>query len=573
MHKRAAIALLISGLTMAGLYRYRRHLVSRLLGLPPAPYDVAVERDLRVPMPDGVELVADRHFPRAPGRFPTVLVRTPYGRKNPQTGFGLRRLAERGYNVVVQDVRGRFDSQGEFGFLKGEDADGRATMDWISGQPWFDGSLGLWGESYLGYTQWAAAPEAPDYLKAIMPEITASHFYPALYPDGAFNMDVSLPVTLLIEGQDDDAGASFSRDFLLLWIRLKLRRGFMRLPVGEADTHVSGRPNALYRDLLAHPEAGDAYWRARDQSQRVREVEAPAHLFGGWYDIFLRELLDDYAALVAAGKTPYLTVGPYPHGSFGALKEGLRETFAWFDLHLKGEAYRARTKPVRLYVMGADEWRELDAWPPPAEETRFYLHPDGHLSPESPPADTPPDRYRYDPADPTPAVGGALFGFSGRRGAVDNRKLESRPDVLVYTTPPLREDVEVIGPVRLELYAGSSLAHTDFFGRLCDVHPDGESVNACDGLFRLEPGKIEPQPDGSSRVEIDMWATAYRFRRGHRLRLQVSSGAHPRWNRNLGTGEPAATATTMLAAEQTVYHDREHPSAVVLPVTVPTSRT
>lgn len=573
MHKRTAIALLISGLTAAGLYRYRRRLVSRLLRLPPALHDVAVERGLRVPMPDGVELVADRHFPRAPGRFPTVLVRTPYGRKNPQTVFGCRRLAERGYNVVVQDVRGRFDSQREFGFLKGEEADGRATMDWVSGQPWFDGSLGLWGESYLGYAQWAAAPEAPDYLKALMPEITASHFYPALYPDGAFNMDVSLPVTLLIEGQDDDAGASFSRDFLLLWIQLKLRRGFMRLPVGEADMHVSGRPNALYRDLLAHPRARDAYWRDRDQSHRVRKVEAPAHLFGGWYDIFLRELLDDYAALVAAGKTPYLTVGPYPHGSFGGLKEGLRETFAWFDLHLKGEAHKARTKPVRLYVMGADEWRELDAWPPPAEETRFHLHPDGQLSPESPPADAPPDRYRYDPADPTPAVGGALFGFSGKRGAVDNRELEARPDVLVYTTPPLREDVEVIGPVRLELYAGSNLAHTDFFGRLCDVRPDGESINVCDGLFRLEPGKIEPQPDGSSRVEIDMWATAYRFRRGHRLRLQVSSGAHPRWNRNLGTEEPTPTAPTMLAAEQTVYHDREHPSAVVLPVTVPTSRT
>ncbi len=573
MHKRTAIALLISGLTAAGLYRYRRRLVSRLLGLPPALHDVAVERGLRVPMPDGVELVADRHFPRAPGRFPTVLVRTPYGRKNPQTVFGCRRLAERGYNVVVQDVRGRFDSQREFGFLKGEDADGRATMDWVSGQPWFDGSLGLWGESYLGYAQWAAAPKAPDYLKALMPEITASHFYPVLYPDGAFNMDVSLPVTLLIEGQDDDAGASFSRDFLLLWIQLKLRRGFMRLPVGEADVHVSGRPNALYRDLLAHPQARDAYWRDRDQSHRVRKVEAPAHLFGGWYDIFLRELLDDYAALVAAGKTPYLTVGPYPHGSFGGLKEGLRETFAWFDLHLKGEAHKARTKPVRLYVMGADEWRELDAWPPPAEETRFHLHPDGQLSPESPPADAPPDRYRYDPADPTPAVGGALFGFSGKRGTVDNRELEARPDVLVYTTPPLREDVEVIGPVRLELYAGSNLAHTDFFGRLCDVRPDGESINVCDGLFRLEPDKGEQQPDGSSRVEIDMWATAYRFRRGHRLRLQVSSGAHPRWNRNLGTEEPATTATTMLAAEQTVYHDREHPSAVVLPVTVPTSRT
>jgi hypothetical protein len=222
--------------------------------------------------------------------------------------------------------------------------------------------------------------------------------------------------------------------------------------------------------------------------------------------------------------------------------------------------------------MGLEEWREFDAWPPPAEETRFHLHPDGLLSPEAPPVGSPPDRYRYDPADPTPAVGGPLFGMSGKRGAVDNRDLESRPDVLVYTTPPLERDVEIVGPVHLELYAGSSLQHADFFGRLCDVHTDGKSINVCDGLFRLEPGEGEQQPDGSSQLEINMWATAYRFRRGHSIRLQVSSGAHPRWNRNLGTGEPVATATTMMAAEQTIYHDREQPSAVILPVNVSTSR-
>ncbi len=568
MNKRAMI--FISGLTTLGLYRYRRYLVPRLLGLPPAPYDVDVERGLRVPMPDGVELVADRYYPQAHGRFPTILVRTPYGRNNSPTDFLLRRLAERGYNMVIQDVRGRFDSQGEFEVFAGEDADGRATMEWVSDQPWFDGALGLWGASYLGFAQWAAAPGTPAYLKAIMPHIAGSRTYPIVYPDGAFNLDLALPYTILIEEQS----ASFFKNLLLqLRIRHGLRRGFMRLPVGEADVEVSGHPATFFRDWLAHPEAGEDYWQERDHSRRVREVEAPAHLFGGWYDFFLREFLDDYAALRDAGKTPYLTIGPYPHGSFGGLAEGLRETFAWFDLHLKGEAHKARTKPVRLYVMGADEWRELDVWPPPAEETRYHLHPGGRLSPEASPADAPPDRYRYDPADPTPAVGGPLFGFSGKRGAVDNRELESRPDVLVYTTSPLREDVEIIGPVRLELYAGSSLDQADFFGRLCDVHPDGRSFNVCDGLFRLGPGKGEPQPDGSSRVEIDMWATAYCFRRGHRLRLQVSSGAHPRWNRNLGTGEPAATATTMLAAEQTVYHDREHPSAVILPVTVSASHS
>src|ERR671910_3229072 len=568
MHKRAATALIISGLTALGVYRYRRGLISRLLGRPPALHNVAVERGLRVPMPNGVELVADRYRPREPGRFPTILVRTPYGRR--ASGFFVsHRMAERGYNVLVQDVRGRFDSEGGFDVFAGEDADGQATIEWISDQPWFDGSLGLWGMSYLAYAQWAAAPGAPSFLRAIMPQIGGSRVYPIFYPDGAFNLDLALPYSVLLEEQNTNRGGSWLKGLLLqLWIRRRIRRGFMHLPVGEADTEVSGSAKTFFRDWLAHPEASDTYWQDRDHSRRVHEMEAPVHLFSGWYDFFLRELLDDYQALINAGKTPHLRVGPYPHGSLGMIAEVLRETFAWFDQHLKGEPDKAQLKPVRLYVMGADEWHEFDAWPPPAEETRFHLHPDGRLSTEAPPVDSPPDHYRYDPADPTPAVGGPLFGLSGKRGAVDNSGLESRSDVLVYTTPPLEREVEIVGLARLELYAQSSLQHADFFGRLCDVLPSGVSINVCDGLFRLEQGEWEQQPDGSSRIEIDMWATAYRFRRGHSIRLQVSSGAHPRWNRNLGTGEPVATATTMLPAEQTVYHDREHPSAVILPVNV-----
>ena len=573
MHKRAATTLAISGLAALGVYRYRRGLVSRLLGLPPVLHDVAVERGLRIPMPDGVELVADRYLPRETGHFPTILVRTPYGRR--ASGYFVsQRMAERGYNVLVQDVRGRFESEGEFDIFAGEDADGQATIEWISDQPWFDGSLGLWGMSYLAYAQWAAAPGTPSFLKAIMPQIGGSSAYPIFYPDGAFNLDLALPYSILIEEQNNNAGASWLKGLLLqLRIRSRIRRGFMHLPVGEADAEVSGNAKTFFRDWLAHPEASDAYWQDRDHSRRVHEVEAPVHLFSGWYDFFLRELLDDYQALSNAGKAPYLRVGPYPHGSLGMMAEVLRETFAWFDQHLKGQTGEARPKPVRLYVMGADEWREFDAWPPPAEERRFHLHPAGLLCPEAPPIGSPPDRYRYDPADPTPAVGGPLFGMSGKRGAVDNRELEPRPDVLVYTTPPLESHVEIVGPVRLELYAESSLQHADFFGRLCDVHPDGKSINVCDGLLRLEPGQgKEEQPDGSLRIEIDLWATAYRFRRGHSIRLQVSSGAHPRWNRNLGTGEPIATATTMMAAEQTVYHDREYPSAVILPVNLSPSR-
>ena len=443
MHNRAATALAISGLTALGAYRYRQNLVSRLLGLPPVLHHVAVERGLRVPMPDGVELVADRYHPRGPGRFPTILVRTPYGRK--ASGFFVsHRMAERGYNVLVQDVRGRFDSEGEFDVFAGEDADGRATIKWIADQPWFDGSLGLWGMSYLAYSQWAAAPDAPSFLKAIMPQIGGSRVYPIFYPDGAFNLDLALPYSIFLEEQNTSPGAPFLKSFLkslLLQIRIRyrIRRGYMHLPVGEADAEVSGHLKTSYRDWLAHPEASHAYWRDRDHSRRVHEVEAPVRLFSGWYDFFLRELLDDYQALIKAGKTPHLRVGPYPHGSLGLMAEVLRETFAWFDQYLKGETGMAQTKPVRLYVMGADEWREFDAWPPPAEETCYHLHPDGHLSTEAPPVGSLPDHYRYDPADPTPAVGGPVFGLSGKRGAVDNRRLESRSDVLVYTTPRSRE--------------------------------------------------------------------------------------------------------------------------------------
>ncbi len=225
-----------------------------------------------------------------------------------------------------------------------------------------------------------------------------------------------------------------------------------------------------------------------------------------------------------------------------------------------------RPYPVQLYLQGAEKWLGYESWPPPAEqEAAFYLQSLGQLTTSQPPADSSPDQYRYDPADPTPNLGGALL--STEAGRVDNRPLEARPDVLTYTTELLTEPLTVIGHVRLRLYVRSSLEHTDFYGRLCDVQVDGRSLNVCDGLFRVQPGRGEPQPDGSLLVEVDMTATAYQFLPGHRLRLQVSSGAHPRLSRNLGTGEPVMHGTTMHAADQTVYHDPDHPSALILPLT------
>jgi putative CocE/NonD family hydrolase len=215
--------------------------------------------------------------------------------------------------------------------------------------------------------------------------------------------------------------------------------------------------------------------------------------------------------------------------------------------------------------MGTKTWRHFADWPPPVQNERWYLQANGRLALTEPLASEP-DRYRYDPADPTPAVGGNSLGAAKHMGPKDNRSLEARADVLVYTSAPLFQDIEVIGPVGAELYVRSSLEHTDFFVRLCVVEASGKSINLCDGILRLTPGSVSPEPDGSLHISINVWPTAYHFRKGERIRVQVSSGAHPRFVRNFGSGEPLATGTKLFVADQVVYHDPEHPSAILLPV-------
>ena len=595
MGKRTAFGLLALGLAGLGLYAYRRQIIARLLGIRPPQCAAGVEPNIRVPMPDGVGLMADHYFPKATGTFPTILIRTIYGRGDdvgPLFGYLMRflgkRFAERGYHVLVQTTRGRFDSEGETEPFVDAAPDGQATIDWIVRQPWSDGQVGMWGQSYLGYVQWAAAadPHKTPALKAIVPAIIASQASLLIYPDGAFGLDTFLRWVFLIDMLDNlrnRRGLENLRRFDPRGVARYLDSAFMRLPIAEADVAAIGRPVSFYREWLAHPDLTDAYWRSIDLHARLPQVTAATHLVAGWYDLCLRGALADYAALRAAGRAPYLTIGPWAHTDLRNIVAALREGIDWFDAHLIGDPRRLRKKPVRIYVMGAgrEAWREMDDWPPPAKATRYFLHSEGRLETSevsktlrSAPLGSEvlsPDCYRYDPADPTPSVGGPLL--MAPSGPMDNRALEARPDVLTYTTPALKRDVEVIGTVRLELFVQSSLAHTDFFGRLCDVHPDGRSINICDGLIRIKPeggavGGPAParQPDGVLRIEIDMWATAHRFRRGHRIRLQVSSGAHPRWSRNLGTGEPIATGTKMLVADQTVYHDADHRSALVLPI-------
>ena len=571
---------------------HRRSLLARLLKLPPPHHAVGVERDIPVRMPDGIRLFTDHYFPKATGHFPTILIRTPYGRgKEAALGNGYalselpaQRFAERGYHVIVQGARGCLDSEGDFIPHVNEAADGQATVAWIAQQAWFNGVLGTWGPSYLGYMQWAIAAGAPASLKAMLVMVASSENYSVTHPDGAFGLETRLRWAQGMHLQN----RLHSRPF---WEKLaqrfsgrqerRLQAAFAHLPLLEADTVAAGEPIPFYRDILTHDQPEGPFWAARDHSKAITATSAQVHFVGGWYDYYLRGLLRDYATLKAAGHVPYLTIGPWFHGQPGGLMTGLREAPAWFDAHLKGDRRPLRHKPVRIFVMGADEWRELDDFPPPAREIRYYLHAQARLATDPPAEPLSADCFRYDPMDPTPALGGAFLGFRGA-GPQHNHPLEARPDVLCYTTPPLARELEIIGPVRLELFAHSSLPSTDFFARLCDVAPDGRSTNICDGLERIEPGLGEAQADGGPmgiprrlsgqgseaclRLEIDMWATAYRFQRGHRLRLQISSGAHPRWSRNLGTGEALASGVGAAVAEQTIYHDAARPSALVLPV-------
>ncbi len=569
--KKAAAVLLLGGTLGLVAWQRRRHLLARALRLPPPRYAVGVEQGLITAMPDGVTLVADHYYPQAVGEFPTILRRTPYGRNTSLSSSGLfaafcaRLFAERGYHVVMQDVRGRGESEGEFAPFENESADGRATLDWVQRQPWFNGALGLWGESYNGYTQWAVTPDAPAYLKALVPSISSALGYSYAYaPDGIFYLYGLLHWTTMLE-RSKQMGR-----WLLATLRgesrslgAQMAEAFDHLPLEETDEVALGEPVPYYRNWLAHPDANDPYWRAMDYRATLPELTAPVHLVGGWYDIFIDEMLRDYSTLKAAGRNPYLTIGPWTHG-LSPTFESVREAIPWFATHLKGAPATLRPHAVRYYVMGANEWREADSWPPSANPILYFLHSSRQLATEAPENNSSPDVYRYNPADPTPSLGGPLL--NPPNGALDNRSIEVRPDVLSYTAAPLTEDVEVIGAVSAELYVRSNLGDTDFFVRLCDVYPDGRSVNICDGLTRIRPGDGEAQPDGSLRIVVDMSHTAMRFPAGHSIRVQVTSGAHPRYNRNLGTGEPVAAATRMQQARQAVYHDQAHPSAVMLPV-------
>jgi uncharacterized protein len=540
-------------------------ILSRVIGsvakLPPAQtHNVLVERDLKVPMPDGVVLLANRYVPRGVEKPPLILVRCCYGR----TGiFGVLSgeiFAERGFQVVIQSTRGTFGSGGTFNPFADEHDDGLATVAWLKEQPWFPGTFAMDGASYLGFVQWAIASEAGPELKALAIQVSTAEFRSQTYPGEAFSLDTALSWTYLVANQERTSPLKQ----ILSPAGRKLRPAFSHLPLKDVDKLATGEHAPYFQAWLENNEPDSEYWQARSFEHTVKDIAAPINLLGGWYDIFLPWQLHDYRTLRDAGRHPYLTIGPWAHATPGGMFYGVREALSWYNAYLRDERSQLREAPVRIFVTGANEWRDYPDWPPPGvQDQRFHLQPGAALASDLPPGSEP-DHYRYDPANPTPAVAGPVL--NGAALPTDNRSLEARSDVLTYTSMPLEQDLEVIGPVQADLYVKSSLGHTDFFVRLCDVDQKGRSMNVCDALLRLSPGKPDADSDGILHITIDLWPTAHRFFAGHSIRVQVSSGAHPRYARNTGSGEPLGSATKLLVANQSVYHDQEHPSGIVLSV-------
>jgi uncharacterized protein len=536
----------------------------RRMRLPrPQTYDVVCEQDLRATMDDGVTLLGDRWVAReAQSRpQPTVLVRSPYGRKQVVGLLFGRLFAERGLQVVIQSVRGTFGSGGEFSpFVERED--GLATLRWLRTQPWHAGGIGMMGPSYLGLVQWAVAADAGDDLAALAIQVSASQFHGQTYAGGSLSLETVASWLTLIAAQERRAAP-----LAMMRALRRLRPLLSELPLETLDERVAGAPVSWFREGLSAADPATPYWSSRDYAAGVAKVTAPVQMITGWHDILIPWMLDDYAALQSAGRTVQLVIGPWTHTAPGLAAAGDRLGLGWLRAHLLGDDRMLRPEKIRTYITGertGGGWRALSAWPPPdTGERRLFVGSGGRLS-ETAPTVAGADRYVYDPAQPTPSAGGP--GLLEPNAVVDNRGLEARPDVLTFTTTPLPDTVEAIGPVRVELFVRASRPYFDVFARVCDVTESGASWNVTDALARVAPGRFDPaEGDDVHRVSFDLWPIGHRFAAGHRIRLQVSSGAHPRYARNPGTGEDAFTATRLEPVEVSLLHGPEHASAVALP--------
>ena len=538
------------------------------------------EPDVKIAMRDGTRLAANIFRPRGEGRFPVILMRTPYGKPG-EKGGEARRYTAAGYVMVVQDCRGRGKSEGVWDPFLYDAGDGYDTQEWVGRQPWCNGSIGTAGGSYLGWAQWATAPKQSGYLKTMVPTVPFGNSYDLAYNGGAFQL------ALLMGWGAGVGGVTLAPD--------KIQEALRYLPLGAFGDQFEKKVPYL-NEWVAH-RTYDDYWKARGMDYRCADVAVPVLNIGGWYDIFSKATLDLVTQVGATSldrkvrRNQFAIIGPWTHhvgpekvgeldfGPDAALKAGEKQ-FEWFEYWLKGRETGVQDWPAYyLFIMGENRWRGENEWPLKRTLfTSYYIHSAGRAASlkgdgamgTTEPADEAPDPFIYDGNNPVPSVGGNNL-IGALAGPQDQSRVEEREDVLVYTTPALAEDLEVTGPVKLILWAASSARDTDFTGKLVDVHPDGKAYNLCDGIVRAQyrNGMEKPvllEPGEATRLEVDLWVTSNVFRRGHRIRLEVSSSNFPRFDRNPNSGKPFGTDTELLPARQTVFHDRNRPSHLVLPI-------
>jgi len=577
---------------------------------------IITEFDVPATMRDGTTLRANIYRPAGEGQWPVLLTRLPYGKDLP-LGTSLlepSQVARRGYVVIVQDTRGRFTSEGKWDPFRYEALDGVDTIEWAAQLPFSNGSVGMYGGSYFGFTQWSAAVHQPPALKAMIPFITWNDpFNGITFRGGALelglmaNWQLNMGLNVLMRRYANDPKAlGYAISMLVKEMDAMGPQGYWSLPLKDFEP-------------LKQQDVAPAFFEAiiapldREQAEHLtilgkhENVTVPTFNIGGWYDIFLQDTLSNFTIMRQHGSTPEgrqskLLVGPWAHSAYinpvGELNFGFGASAAYIDLQIDFLSLQVRwfnhwlkgidsgmllEAPIKIFVMGANVWRDEQEWPlARAVETRYYLHSNGHantldgdgsLSTSMPGAESF-DQYAYDPANPVITRGGALLmSPEFPAGPFDQRSTEAREDILVYTTPVLEQDVEVTGPISVHLWAASSGPDTDFVARLVDVHPGGYAQNLTDGIIRARyrnftqgeaPSLIEPGK--AYEYEIDLWATSNVFKAGHRIRLDVTSSNFPRWDRNPNTGHDFGADAELLVAHQAILHDREHPSYVTLPI-------
>jgi putative CocE/NonD family hydrolase len=524
-------------------------IASRVLGLPPTTTGYTVERGSRVPMRDGVELVADRYVPDGPV-LGTLLVRGPYGRGFPFSLLFATSYAARGYQVVLQSVRGTYGSDDEFQPMFREVDDGADTVAWLRDQPWFTGTFATIGLSYLGFTQWSLLADPPPELVASVVLVGPHDFSRATWGTGSFTVNDFLGWSEMVAHQEDPGRL---RGF---WRQLtsgrRLGPALDALPLGDAGERLLAGRGRWYREWVAHPDRTDPWWAPVQLDRALERSGVPILLIGGWQDLFLDQTLDQYRRLRVAGADVALTVGPWTHVETLSKGGGLvtRESLDWLGEHLAGGPARRRPAPVHVHVTGAGEWRHLPEWPPATTDRALFLGERGRLADTAPGAAIAPVTFGSDPAEPTPSIGGRLLD-NRTGGYADDTDLGARHDVACWLSDPLPAALEVLGAPVLELTHGSDVPHVDVAVRLSEVDGKGRSRNVSDGYVRLVPGDAGTTPDGGVvRLELD--EVAHRFRAGARIRLVVAGSSHPHWARNTGTGEPPETAVRTVPSTRTV---------------------